>query len=42
MKLPNAERAVVDLAKLRHYCLNPTHPRGRHKQTTCPGRGGGA
>lgn len=31
MKLPNAERAVVDLAKLRHYCLNSTHPRGRYK-----------
>ena len=31
MKLPNAERAVVDLRKLRDYCLNPVHPRGRHK-----------
>jgi hypothetical protein len=31
MKLPNGERAVVDLAKLRDYCLNPDHPRGRHK-----------
>lgn len=31
MKLPNPERAVVDIAKLRDYCLNPQHPRGRHK-----------
>jgi hypothetical protein len=31
MKLPNAERALVDLRKLRDYCLNPEHPRGQHK-----------
>lgn len=31
MKLPNGDRAVVDIAKLRDYCLNPEHPRGRHK-----------
>lgn len=31
MKLPNADLAVVDLKKLREYCLNPVHPRGRHK-----------
>ncbi len=31
MKLPNSERVVVDVAKLRDYCLNPDHPRGRHK-----------
>ncbi len=31
MRLPNAERAVVDIAKLRDYCLNFEHPRGRHK-----------
>lgn len=31
MKLPNPDRAVVDIAKLRAYCLNPGHPRGRHK-----------
>lgn len=31
MILPNAERAVVDMAKLRDYCLNPAHLRGRHK-----------
>ena len=31
MKLPNHESAVVDLAKLRDYCLSQEHPRGRHK-----------
>jgi len=31
MKLPNGDGAVVDIAKLRDYCLNPNHPRGRHK-----------
>jgi len=31
MTLPGGERAAVDIAKLRDYCLNPTHPRGRHK-----------
>jgi hypothetical protein len=31
MKLPNAERAVVDISKLRDYCLSKSHPRGRHK-----------
>jgi hypothetical protein len=31
VKLPNSERAVVDLAKLREYCLSRSHPRGRHK-----------
>ncbi len=31
MRLPNSERAMIDLAKLRDYCLNPRHPRGRHK-----------
>ncbi len=31
MKLPGGERAVVDIAKLRDYCLNDQHPRGRHK-----------
>ena len=31
MKLPEGERAVVDLRKLRDYCLNPDSPRGRHK-----------
>lgn len=31
MKLPGAENAIVDIAKLRHYCLSPHYPRGRHK-----------
>jgi hypothetical protein len=31
MSLPGAERAVVDIEKLRDYCLNPAHARGRHK-----------
>ena len=31
MKLPNADRAVIDLKKLRDYSLNPNHPEGKHK-----------
>ena len=31
MKLPNAKRAVVDIEKLRNYCLSPEHRRGCHK-----------
>jgi hypothetical protein len=31
MKLPGGELAVVEIAKLRDYGLNPSHPRGRHK-----------
>ncbi len=31
MKLPNAEHAVVDMKKLTQYCLDETHPRGKHK-----------
>ena len=31
MKLPNVARASVDIAKLRDYCLNSSHPEGRHK-----------
>lgn len=31
MKLPNGEHAVVDIRKLRDYCLNSQHPRGRNK-----------
>lgn len=34
MKLPNAENAVVDIAKLRDYSLNPNHPEGKHKART--------
>lgn len=31
MSLPYAERAVVDIRKLRDYCLNPLHDEGKHK-----------
>ena len=31
MKLPNAENAVVDIKKLRDYCLSSEHRRGKHK-----------
>jgi len=31
MLIPNAERAVVDVRKLRDYCLNPEHDEGKHK-----------
>ena len=31
MLIPNAENAVVDLRKLRDYCLNPEHSVGKHK-----------
>ena len=31
MRLPNADRAVVDIAKLGDYLLSTTHSRGRHK-----------
>src|SRR5205814_8935309 len=31
MKLPNAGNAVVDIEKLRDYCLNPHHEEGKHK-----------
>jgi hypothetical protein len=31
VKLPNSEHAVVDIEKLRSYCLSRTHWRGRHK-----------
>lgn len=29
--MPHADRAVVDVEKLRNYCLSPSHPRGKHK-----------
>jgi hypothetical protein len=39
MQIPNAEFAVIDIEKLTEYCLNPDHPRGKHKarvfQTAC-------
>ncbi len=31
MKLPGAERAIVDPAKVRDYLLSPEHPVGRSK-----------
>lgn len=31
MKLPNGDRAVVEIGKLRDYCLSHAHSRGRHK-----------
>jgi hypothetical protein len=31
MKLPNAKNAVVEIEKLRDYCLSALHPEGRHK-----------
>jgi hypothetical protein len=31
MRLPNSEKALVDLAKLRDYSLNPEHESGGHK-----------
>ena len=35
MKLPYGAHAVVDIAKLRDYCLSAEHPRGRHKARLC-------
>ena len=31
MLLPNGKRAIVDIGKLRDYCLNPDNPRGSNK-----------
>jgi hypothetical protein len=31
MTVPGSERARIDIQKLHDYCLNPAHPRGRHK-----------
>jgi hypothetical protein len=31
MLIPEAENAVVDIRKLRDYCLNPEHEEGKHK-----------
>jgi hypothetical protein len=31
MRLPRVEHAVIEIAKLRDYCLDPGHPRGKHK-----------
>jgi hypothetical protein len=30
-RLPNSETAILDIRKLANYCLDPQHPRGRHK-----------
>ena len=31
MLLPNGKLAIIDIRKLRDYCLNPDSPRGRNK-----------
>ena len=31
MKLPGGVHAIVEISKLRDYCLDLHHPRGRHK-----------
>ncbi|MBW4444438.1 MAG: hypothetical protein KME10_25100 [Plectolyngbya sp. WJT66-NPBG17] len=31
MPIPNAENAIVEIRKLRDYCLNPNHDNGKHK-----------
>jgi hypothetical protein len=31
VKLPNPDRAIVDVLKLTNYVLDPIHPRGKHK-----------
>jgi hypothetical protein len=31
MKIPQAERAVIEPAKIRHYLLSTSHPVGRFK-----------
>ena len=31
MRIPYADRAAVDIGKLRDYCLNPLHDEGQHK-----------
>jgi len=31
MLSPNGDLAVVDIEKLRDYCLNPLHVKGKHK-----------
>jgi len=29
--LPHGDKAILDIRKIEDYCLNPSHPRGRHK-----------
>ena len=31
MLIPNADNAIIDIGKLRDYCLNPEHDKGKHK-----------
>ena len=31
MKIPNPEKAIVEIRKLRDYCLNTEHRIGKHK-----------
>ena len=30
-RLPQSYQAILDIRKVKDYCLNPLHPRGRHK-----------
>jgi len=30
-RLPHSDKAILDVRKIEDYCLNPSHPRGRHK-----------
>ena len=30
-QLPHGDEAILDIRKIEDYCLNPSHPRGRHK-----------
>src|SRR3981189_1920164 len=30
-RLPRGDQAILDIRKIEDYCLNPSHPRGRHK-----------
>ncbi|WP_431203433.1 DUF6883 domain-containing protein [Bradyrhizobium betae] len=30
-RLPNGGQALLDMRKIEDYCLDPSHPRGRHK-----------
>jgi hypothetical protein len=29
--IPNSDRAILEIGKIKDYCLSPEHPRGRHK-----------
>ena len=31
MRVPQSDQAILDIRKIADYCLNPSHPRGRHK-----------